>query len=348
MKSKIINSIIIIASVVLLLGYMLFVDGLDNILSVFANAKLGWLLAGAGCMLLYWLLETTIVHTSLNCFHCKMNFHHTFKTTMIGQFFNCVTPSATGGQPMQAYYMSRIGIGVGYGTSALLIRFIVYQLGLTLYSVVVLIFHYRTFASQISGFKYLILLGFALNTIVAVGLLLVGFTKNTARVLMRGIMRILAKIHLVKHLDEKLETVDREVEKFREGFQIIRQNVPKLIQMFLMTLFQLTAYFLVPLTIAMAFGVPMDLMTAVTIIGAASCVQMASSFIPLPGSAGGAELSFFLLFQMFFPKAQLSSAILLWRMFTFYLPILLGTFFARDIFGKKISLSELAAQEEQA
>lgn len=56
-------------------------------------------------------------------------------------------------------------------------------------------------------------------------------------------------------------------------------------------------------------------------------VLMMSSFIPLPGAAGGAEVSFFTFFKLFFPANLLNISGLLWRMITFYLTICIGMCF---------------------
>ena len=82
MKSKIINTAIILLSIVVLLGYMFFVDGVDNIASVFLKANLWWLAAGACCMVLYWVCEAFILHASVSCFDTHMRYRDTFKTTM--------------------------------------------------------------------------------------------------------------------------------------------------------------------------------------------------------------------------------------------------------------------------
>ena len=46
----------------------------------------------------------------------------------IGNFYNCITPSASGGQLMQAYTYKKQGISISNGTSCLVMNFIVYQL----------------------------------------------------------------------------------------------------------------------------------------------------------------------------------------------------------------------------
>lgn len=334
-KSKIINGTIIILSVILMMGYVLLVDGLDNILTVLSSANPIWIFFGIGCMLLYWFCEGTVLNRAVGFFGPKMTARQSAKTCMIGQFFNCITPSSSGGQPMQAYYMYRIGISVGSSSSALMIRFITYQIALTIFSTMVLILKYQEFAANIQGFQYLILFGFTINAIVTVMLLLIGFYQKIALVMMHSLMRFLAFIRIVKHLDRQLAVVDREVEKFHQGFLAIKTHKAILVQMFGFTFLQLLAFFSVPVMIAASFGVSLTPNLIFTMIAGAACVQMSSAFIPLPGATGGAELSFYMLFGTVFPSHQINIAILLWRLLTFYLPILVGLVFSRDVFGSK-------------
>ena len=102
-----------------------------------------------------------------------------------------------------------------------------------------------------------------------------------------------------------------------------------------MTVLQLTAFFLVPYCVLMALGIPRLQMAEV--VAAAAFILMISSFVPLPGASGGAEGSFYMFFQMFFKSSgSVSVAILLWRMFTFYLPIVVGVYFARHLAGRTL------------
>lgn len=333
MKYKILNIIILVGTVIFLLSYMFFVDGFENISTVFRSANLLWLAAGFGCMLLYWICETVIMRSAFECFPHKMSFKQAFKTCMIGQMFNCLTPSATGGQPMQVYYMARNGISAGYATSSLMVRFIVYQIGLALYCLGMLIFRYRSFASEISNFRFLVIFGFAVTALVAIILMIIGLNKEFGKKIMHGIVIFLTKIKIMKKPEKYLDIIDVEAERFNKGFKTISSHKGRLLYMAFVTILQLSVYFFVPVTIAYAFGV--EPVKILTMMAASAFVLLASSFVPLPGAAGGAELSFFVIFGMFFSSGQLSSAVLLWRIFVFYLPIVAGYFFANGIFRKK-------------
>ncbi|WP_252976697.1 lysylphosphatidylglycerol synthase domain-containing protein [Clostridium acetobutylicum] len=52
------------------------------------------------------------------------------------------------------------------------------------------------------------------------------------------------------------------------------------------------------------------------------------SCIPLPGGEGGAEGGFFLIFGLFFPRKIILSAILIWRILSYYSCILSGSLFS--------------------
>lgn len=119
--------------------------------------------------------------------------------------------------------------------------------------------------------------------------------------------------------------MQKELEEFYQGFAQIRSDWWGILQMSLLTAVQLTAFFLVPLCIFYAFG--MGRADVLLMVCAGAFVLNFTSFIPLPGAAAGAEIGFHTVFGLFFPASVLSLAILLWRLFTFYLPILVGGVF---------------------
>lgn len=110
---------------------------------LFCSVRLRWLVGAAGLMVVYWVLESTELHLALKRFSPQQAPCDTFRATMIGQFFNCITPFASGGQPMQALYLMKKGVALSFASCSLLIKFIVYQFVLTLYSAVTLALCFR-------------------------------------------------------------------------------------------------------------------------------------------------------------------------------------------------------------
>ena len=310
---------------IVLVAYVVWSTGWNNILLLIQQANGLWILGGVAMIVCYWLLEASILHSVVVCYCKSHRFGDTFATTMIGQLFNNLTPSATGGQPMQAYMLSKYGQSVGTASSALLARFIVYQFVLTVYSVVVLVFKFTFFLEQVSGFVTMIIIGFVINTCVMAFLIAIGFFPKPTTKLLLALPGLLHKMHLCRRPGKLHRRITKELDSFYTDFHAIRHNMRILIRPAIDSAVQLTAYF------SVAFFVCLSLQNSqgvdwFTIISAAAFVLMFSSFIPLPGGSGGAEISFYGLFFIFFPgdTASVGIALLLWRFFTFYLPMIVG------------------------
>ena len=65
-------------------------------------------------------------------------------------------------------------------------------------------------------------------------------------------------------------------------------------------------------------------------------VLMISSFIPLPGAMGGAELGYHGFFKDIFTEQYVNTSMMLWRIMTFYLPIIVGLFFTMTMKNRGI------------
>ena len=94
--------------------------------------------------------------------------------------------------------------------------------------------------------------------------------------------------------------------------------------------------------IFMGFGLVNSNADVLSMVSAGAFVLMVSSFVPLPGAAGGAEASYLLFFGLFFPSGILGISTLIWRFITYYLCIFVGSIFSirSGAFKKDKELSE--------
>ncbi len=239
---------------------------------------------------------------------------------------------------MQAYSMVSYGVPLGIAGSSLLVKFIVYQFSLTLYSAVMLVAYRSFFAARVSSLTALSLLGFSVNMAVMLGLIFIGFAKESAKKLTAALIRFFARLHLIKRPEEKTEAAFRELEQFHDGFTLMRYNTVTVLKMFFMSLIQLTVFFLIPYFLCLAFG--KTGISPLQIIAAQAFVSMITAFVPLPGAAGGAEISFVTFFAIFMSGSDLNLSMLLWRILTFYAPIVVGAAFSFGFTGNKDSSSK--------
>ncbi|MBR4950122.1 MAG: flippase-like domain-containing protein [Clostridia bacterium] len=325
-KKNLLSYIIILLSAVILICYIIFVDGVESIIKAFSSPRISFMWGGVLCIFLYWLFETIVLHRVTKFLHPQQKFKNTFKTTMIGQLFNCITPSASGGQPMQAFHMTKCDVPLGVATSSLLSRFILYQIALTIYSVLVLVLKFNSFSEKVSSFGFLVFIGFAVNTVVVLLLFSIGFFPVFTKKAALFFINIGAKLRFIKDKEKAVQYIEREITQFHNSFDLVRKKPRIIISMFIFSMLQLTAFFAIPFFVCLSMGVYVNIMD---VIAASAFVLMISSFVPLPGASGGAEGSFLVFFGFFFKEGEyISLAILLWRIITFYLPIGVGMIFS--------------------
>lgn len=323
-KSNKLNLILCGASFVIMLAFLFFVDKPDKILNALSNVKAVYLVLCIVTMFGYWFCETATIHSILKPLCPNARFRDTWYDTVIGQYFNCITPFASGGQPMQAYYFVRFGVPLGNALTALLSRFIVYQFVLTIYSATTLLIGFKTEGQMLieGGLMPLVFIGFAINTGVIIFLLMIALWKNGTVKAANGIITLLAKIHIIKHPLRHRVYFTREVNKFHNNFKFIKKNVWVIVKATFFTAVQVLLYLNISYLLYRGFF-PEHEMVWSRIITYQAYVQMFSSFMPLPGAMGAAELGYAGFFKKIFGDYT-GAATMLWRIFTFYMPIIVG------------------------
>lgn len=231
-KSNKLNLIICAIAFVFMIFYVYFVDGFDNLVNSIRKINVGFLFIAVSLMIVYWLLEALGIHAALRTTYPKAKFSRTFMTALLGQYFNCITPSSTGGQPMQVYYFTKFGVPMSHAMTALLSKFIMYQFVLTGYSAVVLIARFKNFSTDYAPLMALVILGFIINTIVIILLFMLAFFKKPVKKLAVWAVKLLAKIHIfkfrfIKSEEEKIKkikSVEDIVDEYHDNFVFIKKK----------------------------------------------------------------------------------------------------------------------------
>lgn len=324
-NKNIVNIIIILAIFVGLLFYMIYIDGIENMIKVIKNVKPIWVLAGLICMILYWFFESLILYIISKKFYKHQRFRDSVRVTMIGQLFNSITPFSSGGQPMQAISMVNEGKSVTNSATILLIKFIVFQSTLVIYTLGVIIFQYAYFKSFLNNFINLALIGFTINFAVIVFLITIGINKKVVNSILKPTIDLLGNLRLIKNPQEKLEKLEESISNFHEQFKSIKKYKITVFNAVIISFLQHTAFFAVTYMVYRAFGYSGASM--IKIMSAQAFLMMIMAFVPVPGAGIAAEGGFYLIFKSFFEKNTINLAILFWRNYTFYLPIIIGAMF---------------------
>ena len=341
---NIINISVILIIFVAMSIYIYIVEGIDNIVKVLKTVDLRWAALGLLFIILYWLLEALSLYVVEKKFYKRQKFFDSVKVSTIGQLFNSITPFSSGGQPMQAVAMKCEGKSVSRSATILLIKFIAYQITLVFYTLIIILFEYSYFKNLVSGFVRLALIGFIVNFIVIVFLILIGAKKKIVLKFATLVYKFLGKIRVVKNPTEKVESISKSIDSFHEDFKIIKKEKLMVLQVIVITTIQLTVFFAITFAVYKMFG--LNEISFIKIISAQAFLSMIMAFIPIPGAGGAAEGGFYILFNTFFSKETINMAILFWRMYTFYLPIIVGGLFMFKMNKKENLISEVEKSEE--
>lgn len=322
MKKYLINLGMILGGSAVVIWLLIGNHSLESLVLIIKRLAPSWILVGFICIGLYWGFETLIQNLLVTRMCKGRHLWNSFKVVMTGHFFNAITPFASGGQPMQAMTMVQQGVPIGTSASVLLSKFIIYQVILTFYSFIVLLFELSFFLTHVNRFIYLSLFGFLINVGVVVALLYMALMKQSVKRMGFWGINLLAKWHLVKQPVTYKRKWIKQIELFHRNIQGIKDNPRLVLRVTILTVLQLTAYFMIPFAVYRALG--LSGAHVFLMISASALIVMISSFIPVPGGSGVAEGSFFLLFQLFFPRSILPVAVLCWRIITFYVPLCCG------------------------
>ena len=108
------------------------------------------------------------------------------------------------------------GVSLSFASCSLLIKFIVYQFVLTIYSALTLLLCFKSFAGRISSIGWLIFVGFGVNLLVITGLLCLGFLRRPTEKVLYGSVSLLKKVKLISEqaASKAKERIQKELMEF--------------------------------------------------------------------------------------------------------------------------------------
>lgn len=324
-KMNIISIILILAIFVGLTIYMITVDGLDNIIQLLKSVDYRWVFGGIGILILWFICDAMTLHLPLKTMYKKQKFKDSFRVAMIGQLFNNITPFASGGQPMQAYELSKEGKRVSDSLSAMTMKFIITQTALAIFTTVIILAQFDFLKDLMKDYMWIVILSFVVNLLAIVFVLLAGIKKGIIVSICKPFIKLGAKLHIVKDKDKTIEKFDESVSNFSTQFKNMKHYPKTIVGIFVSAIIQSMLYYSITYFVYRAFG--NEGVSYFQIVPAQAILLLIMTFIPTPGSGGGAEGGFLLIFNSIFKQGTINMSILFWRLYTFYLPIILGAFF---------------------
>lgn len=242
--------------------------------------------------------------------------------SFIGFFYSGITPSATGGQPMQLYYMCKDKNSPADSSVVLMTVALIYKLVLVMIGIAVLVFWHRPLKVYLREFFPLFLLGLGLNlTLVLILLAVMLAPKGIKNIVIRAEM-LLVRIRILKESERRSEKIEQFVGGYQAAVRFLLAHKRKVLNVCLFTLLQRCSVFI--LTWIVYCGFKLEGADAMTVALLQASVYVAVDMLPVPGAQGITELMYRNVFAGIFTGGYLMPSLYVTRGVSFYFLLLAG------------------------
>lgn len=275
-------------------------------------------------IILFILCEAFNINILLNSMNYKKSLINSIKYAIAGFFYSSITPSSTGGQPMQLYKMKRDGINLYHSTLILLVELACFQTITLIFGFISLIWIKAT-SMQIPDFiRFLAGIGFSINALILIGIWISIFSKEFLLKIYHIIHFLINKAFFISDTQRKklCYCAKSNLDKYNECASFFKTQPFLILKCLFITTIQVGAMFSIPYMVYLALNKSPTSYTNMFMMQ--SIVYSASSFIPLPGASGVSENNYIHLFSKIYPIEVLNSGVIITRCVNFYFPLILS------------------------
>lgn len=314
---------------------------LEIVMSSGAEAKsLGEIISGSDWRFALITLSVLIVIIVCICLeYCiilkattgKFKVREGIKVAFLGKFYDNITPFATGGQPMQIYYLHKKGLSGGVSSAVIFIKYFVWMISWLTVSLLLMACNTPIIAriddpawrTVISVFGWV---GLGVNMLLPLMVLLFVVLPKFANKLASIVVGAGAKIRIVKDKQKTIDKAGKVVNDFRASFTIMSRHPVLFIALIVLCVAEVSLTFSLPYfimrTLSGITSTDPSMLFYVTALNV--YVIMAVSVVPTPGNTGAMEGLGALAFSVFCTGSVQFWSMLGWRFAVYYVYVIIG------------------------
>ncbi|MDX9872167.1 MAG: lysylphosphatidylglycerol synthase transmembrane domain-containing protein [Clostridia bacterium] len=322
--------------------FLLWKSEINQLFSIIKTAIPFYLCVGLLMMLLFVGSEAFGIWILMQSFAYRLSFWKCLKYSFIGFYFSSITPGASGGQPIQVYYMKRDGAEIGPSSLAILIITVSYQAAILLIGLVMFSLRSAWILQNLGSMKYFIVYGVLVNLCLIVTLAFVTLNKDLPRRIISGFLSLLKWLKILKQTDSVLHKAEIQLGKYQEGIDYIKEKPRTLLPVFCAILIQVLSRLSVAYAVYKAFG--LQGYSYLDIVALQAALALTVESLPSPGAVGAAEVGFLAVNRALFGVDMLLPAMLLSRGISYYAFLLLS---GGVTLGAQLFCVKRSAQDQQ-
>lgn len=297
--------------------YTVFQDNdMGMVAAALKKMRLSYVLAAAVAALVFTMLEGVMIWYLLRGLQGRAKFWDCIRYSFVGFLYSGITPSATGGQPMQLYHMKRDGNDLSASTVVLMTVALVYKLVLVLMGAAMVLLGFSVLEENLGSYLHLFYLGMFLNTALVAALLVVMVFPGFARWMIFAVEGLLIWMRILKKSKIRTDTIHRFIKSYQNAVQFLLRNKKQVAVVLLATFGQRCLVFILPYIVYRGFG--LEGAGALTILMIQMSIYLAVDMLPLPGAQGITELMYKRAFRDVFTVKYVVPSMCVTRGISFY------------------------------
>lgn len=324
-KKILIDAILFFVIIGLTLYGVFHGEDLSGLKDAIKESNILWLIPAVPLVLFFIAGESIVIWHMLYCYGIYVKERLCFLFSAVGFFFSCVTPSATGGQPMQIYFMKKEDIPVPIATVILLVVTITYKFVLVVVGIGLWLFAGGFLAEYVAEARWVFYLGILLNVGCVILMCVVVFHPSFAKKTLILGAKLLERIHILKHKEERLDKIERSMNHYHEAAEFMSSHWGMIARVFVITVVQRFAMFAVTYFVYRAFS--LNSMNFFEVMFLQAVISVSVDMLPLPGGMGISEGLFMVIFKKVFGEALLIPGLILSRGLGYYSELFLSAIF---------------------
>jgi len=321
-RKKLFSLLFFFAVMALTFWYVFRNEDLYQVLDYLADADVRYVIPAIGAVVAFILGESVVLWYLLRQLGTRSSFWHCALYSFIGFFYSAITPSASGGQPMQVVAMRKDKIPGAVSAVMLAIVTITYKLVLVFLGVAVLLFRPQPIIGYLEEVEALMYVGLALNIIAICALMTLVFHPAVIRKAVRLGVRLVHKIRPFKDLEKASARWEASINQYSGTAAFFRQKPRIIAKVFLITLVQRFCLFSVVWFTYMAFGLSGQ--SAIVVTALYGMISVAVDMLPLPGGMGISETLFLVIFAPVFGQELVLPGMLVCRGLSYYTQLIIS------------------------
>ena len=339
---------VVVLAVTLVLVYQLSANAAEGeqktLKEIFGNMRTDYAVMAVGALFVMIFLDSMKYFVILHATSGKKYFGTSLKTSLLGKYYDNITPFASGGQPFQIHYLHKKGFSGGESTAVIFIKFCFNILIWLAICLCLMVFNrgaldvYVADDTQRRLFVVLGWIGFAINCSIPVVIIAFAVFPKLMETLTRWFLALGYKLKIVKSRDAVVIKAKRIAKDFRAACVIMTHKPLHAVGLALICVCEQFLSIMLPYLVVVAMAgatIEPNVQLMFAIMTMNVYVSMSVTAVPTPGNSGALETAFSLVLTSV-AEGVLFWTVFGWRFLSYYSFILIGLcIFIADFIRKK-------------